>query len=359
MAGPRSLTQGRDAYSRHQWRQAFERLSAADRESALAPDDLLQLGNAAYLAAEDGEATRAWTRAHAGFVEQGDVRGAVRVGFWIGLTLLLAGRGAQSSGWLARSQRLLGEQPPRCAEQGLLRLLGGLFALFKGDAAGAAEAFRDAASLGVECGDGDLLAASVLGRGQALVVMQRIDEGVALLDEAMVAVTTGDVTPIMAGVVYCAVILTCERVYDLERAHEWTVALDNWCRSQDELVAFRGQCRVHRSALMQFKGDWDAGPGGRGCVHCCRHSSTHVGTEGLAHRLQPSSVHRFCRRYLRNVGDTPAGLRFGMGLMGRVTGLGGDQPDLSRGSLGTMAAADRRRGISGCPGCLQLFCLRE
>jgi DNA-binding CsgD family transcriptional regulator len=258
MAGPRSLTQGRDAYSRHQWRQAFERLSAADRESALAPDDLLQLGTAAYLAAEDGEATRAWTRAHAGFVEQGDVRGAVRVGFWIGLTLLLAGRGAQSSGWLARSQRLLGEQPPRCAEQGLLRLLGGLFALFKGDAAGAAEAFRDAASLGVECGDGDLLAASVLGRGQALVVMQRIDEGVALLDEAMVAVTTGDVTPIMAGVVYCAVILTCERVYDLERAHEWTVALDNWCRSQDELVAFRGQCRVHRSALMQFKGDWDA-----------------------------------------------------------------------------------------------------
>jgi len=258
VAGLDLLAQGREAYSRRQWREAFDLFSAADRESALAPEDLVQLGDAAYLAGDDSEAIAVWTRAHIGFVEQADTLRAARVGFWLSLCLLLAGKAAQSSGWLSRSQRLIFDRPSHCAEHGLLQVLCGLFSMFKGDAAGASDAFQEATSLAAQFGDTDLLAVSVLGRGQALIQMQRADEGVVLLDEAMVAVTSGQVSPIMAGIIYCAVILTCERVYDLHRAHEWTVALDEWCRAQSELVAFRGQCLVHRSEVMQFKGDWVA-----------------------------------------------------------------------------------------------------
>src|SRR5262249_18186090 len=56
---------------------------------------------------------------------------------------------------------------------------------------------------------------------------------------------------------YCGVILTCEQVFELRRAREWTAALTRWCEGQPELLAFTGRCRVHRAQLMQLHGDWD------------------------------------------------------------------------------------------------------
>ena len=89
-----------------------------------------------------------------------------------------------------------------------------------------------------------------------LVKAGRMQEGLALLDEAMVSVTAREVSPIATGIVYCGVILACQEVYEVGRAREWTAALTRWCEGQPDVLAFTGRCLVHRAEIMQLNGEW-------------------------------------------------------------------------------------------------------
>jgi ATP/maltotriose-dependent transcriptional regulator MalT len=73
----------------------------------------------------------------------------------------------------------------------------------------------------------------------------------------MVAVMAGDVTPALAGDIYCSVLEACQETFDLRRAYEWTVSFAHWCAAQPDLVRYRGECLVYRAEVMQWRGKWD------------------------------------------------------------------------------------------------------
>jgi DNA-binding CsgD family transcriptional regulator len=253
-----AIEQARAAFERYAWRDAYEHFTAVDRTAPLAPADLERLAIATFLLGEDEASSEAWERAHHSFLGQGDVPRAVRCAWWLGMILVQSGQHAPGGGWLARAQRTLDESGLECAEQGYVRLPPAVQALYAGEPAAANEVFRDVARIADRFDDPDLVALSRLGCGQALVALGELGPGVTMLDEAMVAVTTGDVSPIPAGIIYCSTIISCRDIFDLRRAQQWTAALDRWCERHQGLRPYRGQCLVHRSEIMQLRGDWVA-----------------------------------------------------------------------------------------------------
>ncbi|MDP8929395.1 MAG: LuxR C-terminal-related transcriptional regulator [Actinomycetota bacterium] len=250
------LELGRVAFDRSLWGEAFARLSAADRNMALAPEDLERLAVAAHLVGEDEASTAVWERAHRQLLERGEVVRAVRSAFWLIFGLLHRGEMARAGGWLARAQRLLDDHQLDCVERGYLLIPVATRTMNSGDPWSAHGTFSRAAELGARFAEPDLVTLGQLGQGMSLIRMGRTAEGLTLLDEAMIAVVTEEVSALVAGKVYCFVILAGQEVFDLRRAHEWAAALSDWCDGQPDLVPFRGQCLVHRSEILQLHGEW-------------------------------------------------------------------------------------------------------
>ena len=179
---------------------------------------------------------------------------AVRCAFWLGFGLLDEGSVGRGAGWLARADELL--HGLDCAERGLLLAPVALGLLDTGDAATALERFTEIAALGERFDDADVATIGQLGRGQSLVELGDRDGGVALMDQAMVAVQSDALSPQAAGLVTCGAIVTCQRLLEISRAQEWIVSLSAWCDVHSDLVPYRGQCLVHRAELLRMRGSW-------------------------------------------------------------------------------------------------------
>jgi DNA-binding CsgD family transcriptional regulator len=257
MTAADTLERGREALRQQAWADAYALMSAAHRNTPLEPEDLERLALAAYLVGNDDESAAAWLGAHQGFARRGEVQRAARCAFWQACGLLFRGELAPALGWIARGRRVLEAAPQDCAEQGWDLLLTALPVMFAGDAGSASVAFVQADAIAERCGDLDLAMFARLGRGWSLILQQHLPEGMALLDEVMVAVVAGELSPILTGIVYCSTIGVCQSLFDLRRAWEWTAALTRWCDAQPDLVPFRGNCLVHRCEIFQLHGAWD------------------------------------------------------------------------------------------------------
>jgi ATP/maltotriose-dependent transcriptional regulator MalT len=218
-------------------------------------DDLERAATSACLRGADEEAEALWIGAHNESLLGGDLPRAARCIYWLVLDLFNRREWSRGNGWLARGLDLL--QPVgECAPLGLLLVLVARNQLREGDTEGAAHASSRALELARRFDDPDL---GVFSRmSLALVHARRGEarEAATLFDQIMVGVTVDRVSPIAVGVVYCAVIDACRSLFDLSRAREWTTALDRWCSTRPNMVAFRGKCLVHRTEILRLSGQW-------------------------------------------------------------------------------------------------------
>jgi DNA-binding CsgD family transcriptional regulator len=249
-----TLERGRAAYRRRAWAEAYGAFSLVDRARPLDRDDLERMATCAYLTGRDSDFQSVMERAHHANVSAGDRERGARAAFWLGLVGLLRGDKGIATGWLARAGRLIGSRD--CVEQGYLLLPLAEQHLAERDLAAAHAAASRAAAIGQRFGDSDLVACAHHLEGRALLDQGTVHAGLALLDEAMLAAMTGELTPIFTGLIYCSVIDACQHVCALSRAREWTAALSQWCEQQPDMLAFTGTCLVHRAEILLFEGAW-------------------------------------------------------------------------------------------------------
>ena len=250
------LARGRAAYDARNWDVCCEALATADREEGLQPQDLRLLAIALYLTGHEEESLAATARAHRACLESGAWREATQAAFWHGWILHAVGDHSRASGWIARARSLVVEHDLDGVEPALLAVIDARERIDARDLEGAIALATGAALVGREHGEQDLQVLGMLTVAQALLMSGRAPEALPHLDEVMVAVSSDELTPTVAGLAYCAVIAICMGLDDLRRAREWTTALSSWCDTQSGLVPYRGQCLVHRAQIMTLQGAW-------------------------------------------------------------------------------------------------------
>ena len=288
----RALERGRASHAGRAWADAFEALTLADQSAPLGAEDLERLVTAAALTGHEEAMLPLQERLYQAHLEAGETLAAARTGFWLGFRLFGRGEAGRAGGWLSRAQRLVEREGRACAEEGYLLLPAGTRLLVGGQAAEAHDLGARAAAIGERFGEGDLIALGRNLQGRALLAQGQLEPGLACVDEAMVAAASGELSPIATGLIYCSAIASCQRVYAIDRAREWTAALARWCEAQPQLVMFTGNCLVHRSEVLQLGGAWpEAIDEARRAIDHCARGAYDVEATGRA-TYQHAELHR-------------------------------------------------------------------
>jgi DNA-binding CsgD family transcriptional regulator len=163
---------------------------------------------------------------------------------------------ARASGWLVRCERHVERLDADSVMHGYRRLPAGRRHLAAGDLEAAEAAALEAEAVGQRCQDRDLSVFARCFLGRVMIGQGRIERGLALFDECMLAASSGALAHHMTGLIYCMAISNCQRVCAFDRAREWNAVLEAWCDAQPQLVTFATSCLVHRAELLQLSGAW-------------------------------------------------------------------------------------------------------
>jgi len=252
----RAIEDARVACDGYRWGDAWRLLSGVALDT-LDVDDLDRLATAAYLTGHDEEGFAHWVRAYQLCANAGTAHRAAHFGVKLAQGLGFKGDLGRCRGWVERTARLLEEAGIDCVEQGYREHGLGMLRIFEaGDMAGAHAHFVQAGKIGARFAHRELVTLARIGEGRMLIYLGDIADGMALLDEAMVSIEAGELSPLATGDAYCTVIDACAELFDFARCRAWTDSLTRWCDTQQELALYRGHCFLHRAEVLGLLGAW-------------------------------------------------------------------------------------------------------
>ena len=248
------MEQAREAAGRGAWQEAFELLTDADARVPLRGPDLPFFASVAYAAGDLDRTIEAWERAHTENLRGGDHVAAAGAAVRVAMHLLFdTALMAPVRGWLKRAERLL-EKHEETPVHAWLAVIQSYERLLSGDFEHSLQWARKAIELGVRHDP----AAAAVGRvaeARSLILDGHVSEGLSLLHEAGVATSSGELDPLLTGVVYCELVCALQGIAQYDLAEEWTVAMEKWRHGQP-IGSVHGRCRIHRAEILRLRGSW-------------------------------------------------------------------------------------------------------
>jgi ATP/maltotriose-dependent transcriptional regulator MalT len=248
-----SVQRGHDALGIGDWALARSLLEAAV-EVDETPEALDGLGQVHYWQGDYPAAINYRERAYAGFRAQGDDRSAAIMACWLAyLHGFVYGNFAASSGWVGRARSLI-EGAGDCAERGWVAFMSALFA---DDLDETERRVAEAMRIAKRFGDTDLHFGALSAVGCCLVERGRIREGMARLDEAVAAATSGEVKDLSTVAdIYCKMLFACEMALDVRRAEQWMAVAQAFVGRSNSLPVSGIYCRTYYCGVLTAAGRW-------------------------------------------------------------------------------------------------------
>jgi DNA-binding CsgD family transcriptional regulator len=248
------VERARAAVARGAWADAHAVLVDLD-PSLLDPSDVEALADAAGWLGRDEESLGTRHHAYAAWAAVGDDVRASGQATRLAVEHFQRGEPSVGAGWLARSRRHL-EGLPEGVGHGFLAVVEATIARYSGRLEDARPLAARGTEIGARVRDRDLWALGIHTQGLIEIAAGDVERGIALLDEAMTAVLSGELSPYFTGIVYCNVIGACLGVGDVGRAGEWSDAAKVWSESIPPESLFPALCRVNRAQVASLRGAW-------------------------------------------------------------------------------------------------------
>ena len=251
-AGDERLVEARAAFARADWqaaKEAYEQMLAADPDE---PNALDGLGQSLWWLGDKHTGMELRAKAFAGYQRRGDRERAGFIATYLAAEYRIAGNASVAQGWLGRAQRLL-DGLDDCTAVGWLEIE---FSKRAAEPVGEEHHAQRALELARRIGDSDIEAAALSHVGLARVSQGRVEDGMAVLDEAIAVAVAGEAQdPLAIGEACCITLVACEQLADVRRARDFGRTVSDFTRRRNYLP-LASWCRAIYAHFLMASGRW-------------------------------------------------------------------------------------------------------